>query len=166
MSDDKPTKKVKLRGDNTKFEKKNLSPSTQRYLKRQSKDPFVQEARDAGYRSRAVFKLLEINDKYGLLKSGQLVVDLGAAPGGWSQLAAEKGAKVVAVDLLEMEPIAGVESVQADFSEDEGLALVEQSTRGKKVDVVLSDMAPNTSGHAATDALRNWPLPMRRSASW
>ena len=134
--------------------------SSTRWLQRQLNDPYVQLAKLEGYRSRAAYKLLEIHEKYKLFSKGQRVVDLGAAPGGWSQVAAQKtsaekiwGGKVLAIDLLSMEYILGVTSMQCDFlslkSED-----IAQWLDKKKVDVVLSDMAAASSGHTQTDHIR------------
>jgi 23S rRNA (uridine2552-2'-O)-methyltransferase len=133
--------------------------SSKLWLERQLNDPYVAQAKREGYRSRAAFKLIEIDDKYHFLKSGQTVVDLGAAPGGWSQIAAKRvGAandkgKVIAIDLLEMPEIPGVTFAQLDFLADDAPArLIEMI--GGRADVVLSDMAPNTTGHRKTDQLR------------
>lgn len=128
--------------------------SSTRWLQRQLNDPYVAEAERLGYRSRAAFKLLEIDDKVKLLKPGVTVVDLGAAPGGWCQVAVERGAtKVVALDLLPVDALPGVTFLQMDFMDDEAPeALV--ATIGEGVDVVLSDMAANTIGHKQTDHLR------------
>jgi 23S rRNA (uridine2552-2'-O)-methyltransferase len=132
--------------------------SSKLWLERQLNDPYVAKARREGYRSRAAFKLIEIDDKYRFLKPGMTVVDLGAAPGGWSQIAAkrvgspEKG-KVIAIDLLEMGEIPGVTFAQLDFLDadapDKLLAMM-----GGRADVVMSDMAANTTGHRKTDQLR------------
>jgi 23S rRNA (uridine2552-2'-O)-methyltransferase len=129
------------------------------WLERQLNDPYVAQARREGYRSRAAFKLLEIDDKYRLLKPGQRIVDLGAAPGGWSQVAAarilarEGKGRVVAVDLLDMDPVEGVEFQSLDFHE----AAAPERLRialGGPADGVLSDMAANATGHRKTDHLR------------
>ena len=134
--------------------------SSTRWLERQLNDPYVQAAKREGYRSRAAYKLLEIDDKHDLLKPGGTVVDLGAAPGGWSQVAAQKVGSangqgmVVALDLQEIDPIPGVTTLQADFMEDEGLALLRAEIGDCKVDVVLSDMAAPSTGHKQTDHLR------------
>ncbi|HUW51106.1 MAG TPA: 23S rRNA (uridine(2552)-2'-O)-methyltransferase RlmE [Sulfuricella sp.] len=120
-------------------------------------DPYVQRAKLEGYRSRASYKLLEINERDHLLKPGMRVVDLGAAPGGWSQVAAKKLAgngKVVALDLLEMTPLAGVTFIQGDFREDAVLAELVKALDGRPVDLVISDMAPNISGIALADQAR------------
>jgi 23S rRNA (uridine2552-2'-O)-methyltransferase len=133
--------------------------SSKLWLERQLNDPYVAQAKRDGYRSRAAYKLIEIDDKYRFLKSGQAVVDLGAAPGGWSQIAAKRiGAtsgkgKVIAIDLLEMPEIPGVGFAQLDFLvEDAPARLLEMI--GGRADVVLSDMAANTTGHRKTDQLR------------
>ena len=121
-------------------------------------DPYVQEAQRRGYRSRAAFKLLELAERDELLRPGLTVVDLGAAPGSWSQVLRERvGAKgrIVAVDVLPMDGIAGVTFVQGDFREDEGLAAVEVALAGSPVDLVVSDMAPNLSGIDTVDQARS-----------
>jgi 23S rRNA (uridine2552-2'-O)-methyltransferase len=124
-------------------------------------DPYVQRARKEGWRSRAAFKLMEIDARDRLLLPGAVVVDLGAAPGGWSQVAArqvgDKG-RVFALDLLEMQGIAGVEFIQGDFREDAVLARFEALLAGRPVDVVLSDMAPNLSGVPLVDQARGMHL--------
>jgi 23S rRNA (uridine2552-2'-O)-methyltransferase len=133
------------------------SHSSKKWLKRHVNDPYVQRSKREGYRSRAAYKLMEIDERDKLLKGGQLVVDLGAAPGGWAQVAAKKlgpGGRVVAIDLLEMEPIAGVTFLKADFASRSGVAAVEEGMRGRKADIVLSDMAPNLSGIAVSDQSR------------
>ncbi len=133
--------------------------SSKLWLERQLNDPYVAKAKREGYRSRAAFKLIEIDDKYRLLKSGMAVVDLGAAPGGWSQIAAKRvGAvegkgRVVAIDLLEMGEIPGVDFAQLDFHADDAPERL-RAMLGGRADVVLSDMAANTTGHRKTDQLR------------
>ena len=120
-------------------------------------DPYVKQAQAEGWRSRAVFKLQELQDKYQLVRRGMTVVDLGAAPGGWSQYVQrilDGQGRVIALDLLEMEPIADVAFIQGDFTEDEPLALLESELNGRQVDLVLSDMAPNMSGMDAVDQPR------------
>ena len=127
------------------------------WIQQHVNDPYVQRAKAEGMRSRAVYKLLQIDEKERLLRPGHTVVDLGAAPGGWSQVAVRavgRGSKVVAIDLLPMEPLAGVDFIQKDFATDEGLAAVEAALAGAKADLVLSDIAPNISGIALTDQLR------------
>jgi 23S rRNA (uridine2552-2'-O)-methyltransferase len=133
--------------------------SSKLWLERQLNDPYVAKAKAQGFRSRAAFKLLEIDDKYRLLKPGMTVVDLGAAPGGWSQIAAKRvGAadgkgKVVAIDLLEMPEIPGVSFAQLDFLADDAPAKL-IAMMGGRADIVMSDMAANTTGHHKTDQLR------------
>jgi 23S rRNA (uridine2552-2'-O)-methyltransferase len=132
------------------------SLSSQKWLERQLNDPYVARAKREGYRSRAAFKLLEIDEKYKILKPGQKIVDLGAAPGGWSQIAAKvvgpKG-KVVGIDLLPIDPMAGVEFIELDFLDESAPGkLIEML--GGPADVVMSDMAANTTGHKKTDHLR------------
>lgn len=129
------------------------SVASQRWLARQLNDPYVAAAKAQGWRSRAAFKLLELDARCQLLRPGMRVVDLGAAPGGWAQVAAQRGASVVAVDLLPMEPIPGATVLQGDFVDPSVPARL-QAELGGKADLVLSDMAPNTTGHAATDHLR------------
>jgi 23S rRNA (uridine2552-2'-O)-methyltransferase len=133
------------------------STSSKRWLKRHVNDPYVQKSKREGYRSRSAYKLTEIDQKDHLLKGGLLVVDLGAAPGGWSQVLARKlgpSGRVVAIDLLPMEPIAGVTFVQGDFGTRKGLAAVEAALGGRKADLVISDMSPNITGIAMTDQAR------------
>ncbi|BBF92616.1 RlmE family RNA methyltransferase [Blastochloris tepida] len=133
--------------------------SQQQWLNRQLNDPYVARAKREGYRSRAAFKLVEIDDKYRFLKRGQRVVDLGAAPGGWSQVAAQRvGAasgqgRVVAIDLLDMAPVAGVDFEMMDFLDPTAPERL-KATLGGPADIVLSDMAANATGHKATDHLR------------
>ncbi len=133
---------------------KERTPSSQAWLERQINDPFVAEARAKGYRSRAAFKLQEIDDRFHLIRRGARVVDLGCAPGGWLQIAVERGARaVVGVDLLAVEPLAGASVIQHDFTDPGcGERLIE--LLGGAPDVILSDMAPNTTGHRQTDHLR------------
>lgn len=130
--------------------------SSTRWLKRQLNDPYVHEAEKYGYRSRAAFKLKEMDEKLHVLKKDMVVVDLGAAPGGWCQIAAEKGVrKIVAIDLLEIDELPGVDFVQMDFMDDAAPDILrEMLGEDKEVDLVMSDMAPNTIGHKQTDHLR------------
>lgn len=138
---------------------KSRKNSSTLWLNRQLNDPYVLMAKKEGYRSRAAYKLLEIDKKFKLFKPGQLVVDLGAAPGGWSQIAIEKiinntkKGLVIALDLIEMEPIDGVLMITGDFTEQNILAILKQKLP-KKLDIVMSDMAANASGHQNTDHLR------------
>ena len=130
------------------------SPASARWLERQLNDPYVARAKGAGLRSRAAFKLIEIDEKFKLLRPGLGVVDLGAAPGGWTQVAVQKGAaRVVAIDLLPIDPIPGATILQGDFLSDDAPDRV-RAALGGPADLVLSDMAANTTGHAATDHLR------------
>jgi 23S rRNA (uridine2552-2'-O)-methyltransferase len=130
--------------------------SSQKWLERQLNDPYVARAKREGYRSRAAFKLLEIDEKYHILKAGQRIVDLGAAPGGWSQIAAGKvgpKGRVVGIDLLAIDPMPGVEFIELDFLDESAPGrLIE--LLGGPADVVMSDMAANTTGHKKTDHLR------------
>jgi 23S rRNA (uridine2552-2'-O)-methyltransferase len=133
--------------------------SSKLWLERQLNDPYVAQAKRDGWRSRAAYKLIEMDDKYRLLKPGQVVVDLGAAPGGWSQVAARKvgslegKGKVVAIDLLDMPEVPGVTFTQLDFMDDRAPDMLRDMIDGG-VDVVMSDMAANTTGHRKTDQLR------------
>jgi 23S rRNA (uridine2552-2'-O)-methyltransferase len=134
------------------------SKSSRAWLDRHVRDRYVREARALGYRSRAAFKLLAIDARDRLFRPGQLVLDLGAAPGGWSQVAAEKvgaGGRVIALDALEMGAIPGVTVIQGDLSDAAVLAAVREALAGERVDLVLSDMSPNLSGIASTDQARS-----------
>ena len=131
--------------------------SSRRWIDAHEKDEYVLRARREGYRSRACYKLLELDERYGLLRPGLAVVDLGAAPGGWSQVARQKvGASgfVVGLDLLDMDPLEGVEFIQGDFTEDGSLQLLMEKLDGRPVDLVISDMAPNLSGTRDIDQPR------------
>ena len=133
--------------------------SSTHWIERQLNDPYVHKARAAGYRSRAAFKLSELDARFRLLKPGQTVVDLGAAPGGWSQIAAERtradnASPVIAVDLLPMDPLPGVKVLRADFTDEAAPRLLLEALGGRQPDVVLSDLAPETTGHRMTDHLR------------
>lgn len=137
------------------------SKSSGRWLQRHVKDPYVRQARADGYRSRAAFKLLEVNTRHRLLIPGARVVDLGAAPGGWCQVAAQKiGAqgRIVAVDLLEIVPISGVTLLRGDFRDPALQGRLAAELGGEKADVVLSDMSPNISGIASADQARGAEL--------
>ncbi|MFM7630930.1 MAG: RlmE family RNA methyltransferase [Alphaproteobacteria bacterium] len=133
---------------------KHHSEITKRWLKRQDRDPFVHQARAEGFRSRAVYKLQEIQQKYGLLRSGTVVLDLGAAPGSWTQWCVHQGCHVVAVDRLPMDPLTGATVVCADLQDDDAQAVIHTALAGRTPQVILSDMAPNTTGHRATDHLQ------------
>ncbi len=133
---------------------KNRTPASRAWLERQLNDPYVAAAQAQGYRSRAAFKLIELDEKFHLLKKGARIVDLGAAPGGWTQVAVQRGAKsVLGLDLLPIDPIHGAVLLQGDFNDPEMPARLIEALGGK-ADIVLSDMAPNTTGHTATDHLR------------
>ena len=135
-------------------------------------DHWVQEAKRLGYRARAAFKLIEIDERDRLLRPGQVVVDLGAAPGSWAQVVAarQKGqGRVIALDLLEMQGLAGVEFIQGDFTEEHALKALEVALAGRRVDLVLSDLAPNLSGVATVDQARGMylaELAMDFAANW
>jgi 23S rRNA (uridine2552-2'-O)-methyltransferase len=133
------------------------SKTSKRWMQEHVTDPFVRQAKREGYRSRAAYKLQELARSDRLIQPGMLVEDLGAAPGGWAQLAAElagpKG-RVLAVDILEMAPIPGVEFIHGDFREEETLHRLEAALQGAKADLVVSDMAPNISGIAVVDQAR------------
>ncbi len=141
---------ARLKGD------KRRTPSSRAWLERQISDPYVARAKREGFRSRAAYKLAEIDDKFHLLKKGARVVDLGAAPGGWSEVAARRigeGGRVIALDILDMKPIAGVEFIKLDFLDAAAPAHLKDMLGGE-ADVVLSDMAANATGHRQTDHLR------------
>jgi 23S rRNA (uridine2552-2'-O)-methyltransferase len=135
------------------------------WLQDHANDPYVKQAQRDGYRARAVYKLSEIDEQFKLLRPGQLVVDLGSTPGAWSQYIRRKFAgsgaavgeldgRIVALDILEMEPIEGVHFIQGDFREDAVLAQLDEAVQGQPVDVVVSDMAPNLTGVTVTDTAR------------
>src|SRR5437879_11644219 len=134
------------------------SKSSEAWLKRHVNDPYVHRAKAQGYRSRAAFKLLELLKRDGLARPGDSIVDLGAAPGSWSQALVERvgrSGRVIAVDLLEIAPIPGVTIVRGDFREETVLRGLEDALEGRKLDLVVSDMAPNLSGVSATDQARS-----------
>jgi len=165
MSQDKKSGGAKKgSGSRMLFEKvktaKKRTPSSARWLQRQLNDPYVHEARKMGYRSRAAFKLRELDDRFHLLRPGQKVVDLGAAPGGWTQVAVErvkplesKGGAVVGMDILDWDPVPGAVTLVGDFLADDSPDRLREALGGG-ADVVLSDMAAPATGHAATDHLR------------
>ena len=138
---------------------KKRTASSTRWLQRQLNDPYVKQAKAEGYRSRAAYKLIELDEKFGLLKGVERVVDLGIAPGGWSQVVRKlrPKAQVVGIDLLEVEPIDGVTIFQMDFMDDDAPRVLEEALGGK-ADLVMSDMAANTVGHKQTDHLRTMGL--------
>ena len=130
------------------------STASQAWLRRQLNDPYVAAARAQGWRSRAAFKLIELDEKFGLLRPGLRVLDLGAAPGGWSQVAVRRGAgPIIGLDLLPIDAIAGATMLQGDFTDPATPARLIEALGGP-ADLVLSDMAPNTTGHTATDHIR------------
>ena len=134
--------------------------SNQAWLEEHVNDPYVQRAKVEGYRSRAAYKLLEIDAKDRLITAGSVIVDLGSAPGSWCQVASKKigtgsgGGKIIAIDLLEMQGMANVDFIQGDFSEPGPLKLIEEKLAGATVDLVMSDMLPNMTGVAAIDSPR------------
>jgi 23S rRNA (uridine2552-2'-O)-methyltransferase len=132
-------------------------PSSNRWLRRQENDPYVRRAHQDGWRSRAVYKLLEMQERHRLMKPGSDVLDLGAAPGAWSQYAAsvvKRKGRVIAVDMLDIDPISGVEFIQGDFRESETLRRVLECIATQRLDLVMSDMAPNISGNRSVDQPR------------
>ncbi len=135
--------------------------SDKRWLQRQNRDPYVKQARNSSYRSRAVYKLQEIDQRDRLFRPGQLVVDLGAAPGSWSQYVAEKirpTGRIIALDMLEMQAISGVEFIQGDFTEPQVFEQCLQCLGGQNADLVISDLSPNLTGIRDTDQARSMHL--------
>ena len=150
------SRSVTVRVKTAKFRK----TSSTRWLERQLNDPYVALAKKEGYRSRAAFKLIELDDKFHFLSPGKKVIDLGAAPGGWTQVAAtrvkagiSRGGRVIGIDFRTIDPINGAELIIQDFMEEDAPQKLKTLLNGK-ADIVLSDMAPNASGHAPTDHLR------------
>jgi 23S rRNA (uridine2552-2'-O)-methyltransferase len=133
------------------------SKTSKAWMREHLNDPYVQRANAEGYRARAAYKLMEIDERDRLLRPGAVVADLGAAPGSWSQVAAERcpGGRVFALDLLPIAPVGGVDFVQGDFSDEAVLAELERRMQGRRADLVLSDMAPNISGVATVDQARS-----------
>jgi len=133
------------------------SKSSRRWLTEHFDDQYVKQAQQQGLRSRAAFKLMELSDKYHLIRKGMRVIDLGSAPGSWTQVVqrilADSG-HIIALDILAMDPLENVHFIQGDFTEDEPLALLEEAMNGQYADLVLSDMAPNMSGMGAVDQPR------------
>ena len=144
---------------------KKRTASSTRWLERQLNDPYVKQAKAEGYRSRAAFKLIELDEKFGLIRGAKRVVDLGIAPGGWAQIVRKLAPKagIVGIDLLETEPIEGVTILQMDFMDDAAPAALTEALDGSP-DLVLSDMAANTVGHKQTDHLRTMGLV--EAAAW
>jgi 23S rRNA (uridine2552-2'-O)-methyltransferase len=172
MSDDEPPGEPKRRWRNkqitspsgarelvTRIKKKNVrKESSRKWLERQVNDPYVQRAIAEGWRARSAFKLMELDEKFAILKRGQRVVDLGAAPGGWAQVAVKKGAgPIVGIDLLPIDPLPGAIFLEMDFLSSEAPAALLKALGGAP-DVVLCDMAANTTGHAKTDQIRTGAL--------
>ncbi len=145
------TNRTKVKVKTAKYRSK----SSTKWLQRQLNDPYVKKAHELGYRSRATFKIIEIDDKFHLFKKGKKVADIGSAPGGWSDIAVKRVGKgnVVAIDILEMQPIDGVIFKQIDFNLDEAKEFLFKSLNGK-ADVVISDIAPNTTGNQSVDHLQ------------
>ena len=145
-------------GERRKTAKKRTASSA-RWLTRQINDPYVKKAQSEGFRSRAAYKLAELDDRFALLKGVKAVIDLGVAPGGWAQIVAKRapGAAIVGIDLLPVDPLPGVTLFQMDFMADEAPALLTEAL-GRAPDLVLSDMAANTVGHKQTDHLRTMGL--------
>jgi 23S rRNA (uridine2552-2'-O)-methyltransferase len=148
----------------TRIKKKSgLKSSSRRWLERHINDPYVHRAKDEGYRSRAAYKLIEIDDRYRFIKPGQRVIDLGAAPGGWTQVAVERTGsregdiRVVAIDYLDMDPVPGSTILKLDFLDDDAPAKLLEALGGEP-DIVLSDMAAPTTGHRRTDHIRTMHL--------
>jgi len=136
---------------------KKLNESSRNWVKRHINDPYVARARADGYRARAAYKILELDDQFHFLKRGARIIDLGAAPGGWAQIADKRGCTVVGIDLLEIDPLPGVTFLKMDFLDPKAPdALI--TALGGPPDIVLSDMAANTTGHAKTDQIRTGAL--------
>jgi 23S rRNA (uridine2552-2'-O)-methyltransferase len=153
----KPAQGEGARQLTTHVKDKRIKESSKKWIERQLNDPYVARARAEGYRARAAYKLIELDDKFRLLKRGARVIDLGAAPGGWAQVCAQRGCKVVGIDLLPVEPLAGGMFLQMDFTSPEASAALITALGGPP-DIVLSDMAANTTGHAKTDQIRTGAL--------
>jgi len=138
--------------------------SSGRWKQRQARDPFVRRAQSEGWRSRAAFKLIELDDRDRLLRRGATVLDLGAAPGGWSQVAAQRvgdSGRVIAVDRVPMDPLSGVRQIEGDFGDEATLAQLAEALGDSRADLVLSDMAPNISGNWSVDQPRSVELAER-----
>lgn len=144
----------------SKIYKKRLSVSSKNWLRRQMNDPYVAEAKAKGYRARSAFKIIEIDNKFKIFKKGKKVLDLGCAPGGWSQVAVKKvgAGNVLGTDILEMEHIAGVKFVQQDFLAPEAPKVLMDAIGGDMFDVAISDLASNTTGNKKVDHLRTMVL--------
>lgn len=161
---DRPRRRRPRRAGTARKPHSGRKPSSTRWLARQHADPYVAAARREGYRSRAAYKLIEIDERFALVRPGAVVVDLGAAPGGWSQVAAalagarEGPGRVIAVDLSPVEPIPGVEVLELDMRAEGADTAIIDALGGDRADVVLSDMAAPATGHARTDHLRTMAL--------
>lgn len=160
-----PSKKTNLRNMHTKVKTaRGRKISSTLWLQRQLNDPYVQRAKAEGYASRAAYKLLEINEKHDLLKSNDRIIDLGAAPGGWCQVASQitgsqsDRPRVVGIDYLDMDPVPGAIILKKDFLDDDAPDMLIDALHGQKPDLVLSDMAAPTTGHRKTDHLRTMHL--------
>jgi len=140
-----------------RVKKKKLKESSRQWVERQLNDPYVVRAKAEGYRARAAYKLIELDKKFGFLRKGARLVDLGAAPGGWAQVAVQRGCKVVGIDLLAVDPLPGAAFLEMDFLAPEAPAALINALGGPP-DIVLSDMAANTTGHAKTDQIRTGAL--------
>lgn len=140
-----------------RVKKKHATESSKKWIERQINDPYVARARAEGYRARAAYKLIELDEKFHILKRGARVIDLGAAPGGWAQVAVQRGCKVVGIDLLPVDVISGATFLQMDLLDPLAPAAL-LSALGGAPEIVLSDMAANTTGHARTDQIRTGAL--------
>lgn len=140
-----------------RVKKKKLKESSKKWVERQLNDPYVAKARADGYRARAAYKLIELDAEFHFLKRGARVIDLGAAPGGWAQVAVQRGCKVVGIDLLPIDPLTGATFLEMDFLSAEAEPALMQALGGPP-EIVLSDMAANTTGHAKTDQIRTGAL--------
>jgi 23S rRNA (uridine2552-2'-O)-methyltransferase len=141
----------------TRVKNKRAKESSRKWIERQLNDPYVARAKAEGYRARAAYKLIELDEKFHFLKRGARVIDLGAAPGGWAQVAVQRGCKVVGIDLLPIDPLPGATFLQMDFLAREAPGAL-MGALGGSPDIVLSDMAANTTGHAKTDQIRTGAL--------
>lgn len=165
MNDDPPKRRWSgkpAQGDGarqltTRVKNKRVKESSKKWIERQINDPYVARAKAEGYRARAAYKLAELDEKFHFLKHGARVIDLGAAPGGWAQVCVQRGCKVVGIDLLAIEPLAGATFLQMDFLSPEAPSAL-MAALGGPPDIVLSDMAANTTGHARTDQIRTGAL--------
>ena len=151
------------RSSKQKLKKSKRTESSKRWISRQLNDPYVSEAQKRGYRSRSAFKLLQINEKFNLFKSGMVIIDLGCAPGGWLQVITEiinknRKGQLIGIDLLDTDILPNVEILQGDINDENILSQINKILNGKKVNGVVSDMAADTTGHRPTDHLRTTML--------